>query len=209
MIASSKKKRLLSKYAFFQNCLGNGILDQVGALRQSKGIHKDPLLLLLRHQILIAVVSNSHQLVNKYCYCDCLREWRLCHWMVPYRLSYDWHDTSRKVALPWLENFQNSTEREHMLVQSKIKLFIFITKIFIITGTINREYLVVKIFSDSLAYAKLKCTKIHMQYYNAVEGCLSENYLTLKIIAQNILDTKYSFMVLPQNPAITPRLCAC
>ena len=91
-----------------------------------------------------------------------------------------------------------------MLVQSKIKLFIFITKIFMVTGTINREQLVVKIFSDSLACAKLKCTKIHMQYYNAVEDCLSENYLTRKIIAQNILDTKYSFMVLPQNPAITP-----
>ena len=29
---------------------------------------------------------------------------------------------------------------------------------------VNREYLVVKIFSDSLACAKIKCTKIHMQY---------------------------------------------
>ena len=27
---------------------------------------------------------------------------------------------------------------------------------------------------------------------NAVQGCLSENYLTRKIIAWNILDTKYS-----------------
>ena len=33
---------------------------------------------------------------------------------------------------------------------------------------------------------------------NAVQGCLSETFLTRKIIAQNILDTKYSqFTVLP------------
>ena len=30
--------------------------------------------------------------------------------------------------------------------------------------TVICEYFVVKIFSDSLACAKIKCTKIHMQY---------------------------------------------
>ena len=33
-----------------------------------------------------------------------------------------------------------------------------------IHSTINREYFVVKIFSDSLACAKIKRTKIHAQY---------------------------------------------
>ena len=31
-------------------------------------------------------------------------------------------------------------------------------------ATVNREYFDVKIFSDSLACAKIKCTKIHAQY---------------------------------------------
>ena len=31
-------------------------------------------------------------------------------------------------------------------------------------NTVNREYFVVKIFSDSLAYAKIKRTKIYAQY---------------------------------------------
>ena len=33
-----------------------------------------------------------------------------------------------------------------------------------VSGYVNREYFVVKIFSDSLACAKIKCTKIHVQY---------------------------------------------
>ena len=34
----------------------------------------------------------------------------------------------------------------------------------VVIGTVNHEYFVVRIFSDSLAYAKIKCTKIHAQY---------------------------------------------
>ena len=33
-----------------------------------------------------------------------------------------------------------------------------------INTTVNREYFVVKIFSDSLACAKIKRTKMHTQY---------------------------------------------
>ena len=43
--------------------------------------------------------------------------------------------------------------------------------------TVNCEYFVVKIFLDSLAYAKIKRAKIYVQY-NAVQDRLSENYLT-------------------------------
>ena len=58
--------------------------------------------------------------------------------------------------------------------------------------TVNREYFAVKIFSDSLAYAKIKCAKTYAHYYGtAVQGCLSKNYLTRNFIARNILDTKY------------------
>ena len=48
-----------------------------------------------------------------------------------------------------------------------------------------------------MAYAKIKRTKyMHNINDNAVQGRLSEKYLTRKIIARNILDTKYSrFMV--------------
>ena len=43
--------------------------------------------------------------------------------------------------------------------------------------TVNPEYFVVKIFSDSLAYVKVKCAKIYAQSNNnAVQGCLSENH---------------------------------
>ena len=44
-----------------------------------------------------------------------------------------------------------------------------------------------------MACAKIKRMK-YMRYINdnAVQGRLSENYLTRKIIAWNILDTKYS-----------------
>ena len=62
-----------------------------------------------------------------------------------------------------------------------------------VSHTVNRKYFDVKIFSDSMAYAKIK----HMKYMrnindNAVQDRLSENYLTQKIIAWNILDMKYS-----------------
>ena len=51
-------------------------------------------------------------------------------------------------------------------------------------ATVNREYFVVKIFSDSLAYAKIKRTK-HMYNINdhVVQGHLSGNYLIRKLIA--------------------------
>ena len=43
-------------------------------------------------------------------------------------------------------------------------------------GIVIREYFVVKIFPDSLAYAKIK----HMRIINGnvIQGHLSENYLT-------------------------------
>ena len=47
--------------------------------------------------------------------------------------------------------------------------------------TVNREYFVVEIFSDSLAYAKIERTKYiqcHNINDNAVQGRLSENDLT-------------------------------
>ena len=50
--------------------------------------------------------------------------------------------------------------------------------------TVNREYFDVKIFSDSMARAKIKRTKYMRDINdNAVQGRLSENYLTRKIIA--------------------------
>ena len=59
--------------------------------------------------------------------------------------------------------------------------------------TVNREYFDVKIFLDSMACAKIECTKYMRNINdNAIQGRLSENYLTRKIIAWNILDTKYS-----------------
>ena len=53
-----------------------------------------------------------------------------------------------------------------------------------LSNTVNCEYFDVKIFSDSMACAKIKRTK-YMRYINdnAVQGHLSENYLTRKIIA--------------------------
>ena len=54
----------------------------------------------------------------------------------------------------------------------------------IIHTTINREYFDVKIFSDSMACAKIKRTKYRCNINdNAVQGRLSENYLTRKITA--------------------------
>ena len=60
--------------------------------------------------------------------------------------------------------------------------------IFVITRkfvhTVNREYFVVKIFSESLACAKIKCTKYMSNINdNVVQGRLSKNYLTEKFIA--------------------------
>ena len=50
-------------------------------------------------------------------------------------------------------------------------------------STVNREYFHVKIFSDSLACVKIKRTKYMRNITdNAVQGRLSENYLTRKII---------------------------
>ena len=60
------------------------------------------------------------------------------------------------------------------------------------THIVNREIFVVKIFSDSMASAKIKRTKImHIINNKAIRGRLSENYLTRKFITQNICDTKY------------------
>ena len=56
-------------------------------------------------------------------------------------------------------------------------------------NTVNREIFIVKIFLDSMASVKIKCTKImHIINYNVVRGRLSENYLTRKFIARNICD---------------------
>ena len=50
--------------------------------------------------------------------------------------------------------------------------------------TVNCKCFDVKIFSDSMACAKIKCTKYMRNINdNAVQGRLSENYLTQKIIA--------------------------
>ena len=47
------------------------------------------------------------------------------------------------------------------------------------TNTVNREYFDVKIVSDSMACAKIKHTKYMRDINdNAVQGRLSENYLT-------------------------------
>ena len=62
------------------------------------------------------------------------------------------------------------------------------------TCTVNREDFVVEIFSDTLAWLIRKLnTRIPMCTINGnvVQGSLSEYYLTRKIIARNILGTKY------------------
>ena len=52
-----------------------------------------------------------------------------------------------------------------------------------IHSTVNREYFDVKIFSDSMACAKIKRTKYMRNINdNAVQGRLSENYLTRKLL---------------------------
>ena len=50
-----------------------------------------------------------------------------------------------------------------------------------IVYTVNREYFVVKIFSDSLACVKIK--RMNNINDNAVQGHLSKNYLMRKFIA--------------------------
>ena len=55
--------------------------------------------------------------------------------------------------------------------------------------TVNREYFFVKVFSDSLACAKLNARKyMHSINDNAVQGRLSENYF---IYRMKCIDTKY------------------
>ena len=63
-----------------------------------------------------------------------------------------------------------------------------------IWSTVNREYFVVKIFWTAWLVRKLNAQKyIRNINDNAVQGRLSENYSTWKIITWNIiLDTKYS-----------------
>ena len=64
--------------------------------------------------------------------------------------------------------------------------------------TVNCEYFDVKIFSDSMACVKIKGTKYMRNIYdNAVQGHLSENYLTEKLSheifqTQNIRDLQYT-----------------
>ncbi len=80
-------------------------------------------------------------------------------------------------------------------------------KRFSLSNTVNHEIFVVKIFSDRLISAKIKCTKIvRIINVNAVWGRLSENYFTRKFIAQNIFDMKYSqFTVLLKGKRILDR----
>ena len=69
--------------------------------------------------------------------------------------------------------------------------------------TINHEYFDIKKFSDSMAHAKIKHTKYMRNINdNAVQGRLSKIYLTRKIIAWNILDTKYSRFMIAENLAV-------
>ena len=52
----------------------------------------------------------------------------------------------------------------------------------IIQFTVNREYFDIKLFSDSMACAKIKRTKFMRNINsNAVQDRLSENYLTRKL----------------------------
>ena len=61
---------------------------------------------------------------------------------------------------------------------------IYVKSISNVLNTVNREDFDVKIFSDSMACAKIKRTKYMRNINdNAVLGRLSENYLTQKIIA--------------------------
>ena len=64
--------------------------------------------------------------------------------------------------------------------------------VFKLHNTVNRKFFVVKIFSDSMGSVKIKRTNImRIINANAVRSRLSENYLTRKLIARNIFDTKY------------------
>ena len=58
---------------------------------------------------------------------------------------------------------------------------------------VNWEIFVVKMFSDSMASPKIKhAMTICMINDSAVQGRLSENYLTRQFITRNICDAKYS-----------------
>ena len=87
---------------------------------------------------------------------------------------------------------------ENFVIYSTCIMFVFINCLFTCTCTVNCEYFIVKIFSDSLAYAKIKmrenihvhvCALLMVMWY--IQGRLSENYLTRKFIARNILQMKY------------------
>ena len=83
-----------------------------------------------------------------------------------------------------------------------IKINIIHVWAYYVTITVNREYFD---FSDSMACAKIKRTKYMRNINeNAVQGRLSENYLTRKIIAWNILDTKYSRFTVIFQPVCIP-----
>ena len=84
------------------------------------------------------------------------------------------------------KNFHHFTQNEIFLTTKFSRITVHVQ----CTGTVNREYFDVKIFSDSMACAKIKCTKYMRNINdNAVQGRLSENYLMRKIIAR---DMKYS-----------------
>ena len=55
--------------------------------------------------------------------------------------------------------------------------------------TVNREYFIGKIFLDSLTCAKIKYMYVHTSNNDVVTGSFVRK---LKIIARNILSTKYS-----------------
>ena len=75
---------------------------------------------------------------------------------------------------------QEKREEEELKQRRKVSE----AKFLICTGTVNCECFVVKIFSDSLACEKIKRTKMHVQYFNAVQGRLSKNF-NAKIYTKN------------------------
>ena len=70
-------------------------------------------------------------------------------------------------------------------------------------NTVNHEYFVVKIFSDSLAYAKIKRREYMCNInHNVVQGCLSENYLTLKATFCLIQMYKHNYIKIKTKTSI-------
>ena len=66
------------------------------------------------------------------------------------------------------------------LVSNCIISVIEVLNIDCVPTTVNREYFDVKIFLDSMACAKIKRTKYMRNINdNAVQDCLSENYLII------------------------------